>query len=328
VTTTTVGQVHLEVLLRPDDLRRRLRQDAKIGLAATPKTMPPTWLYDERGCELFDDITRLPEYYPTRRETALLASHAAEIAQSTGADTLVELGSGTCEKTPTLLDALTAGSRLTRFVPFDVAEGTTREAACRLVARYSGLSVHGIVGDFREQLWALPDGGRRMVAFLGGTFGNLQPSDRAAFLGVLVGVMAAGDTLLIGCDLVKDRRRLIAAYDDATGVTAAFNRNLLTRLNRELGANFDPSAFAHVALFDEANSWIEMRLRARCRQRVQVVGLDLDVDFDTGEYLRSEISTKFVPDAFRSELGGAGLHELAWWTDPAGDYALSLWGRS
>jgi L-histidine N-alpha-methyltransferase len=312
------------VHLPPDAMGSALRAEVAHGLTSTPKELSPKWLYDDRGCTLFDEITRLPEYYPTRAERSILTEHAAEIVATSGADTLVELGSGTSDKTRLLLDALQDAGRLDRFVAFDVAEPTLRDAVAKLSVDYPGTQVLGVVGDFNEHLGALPVDGRRMVAFLGGTIGNLHPDERERFFGSLAAVMTPGDSLLLGTDLVKDRARLVAAYDDSAGVTAEFNKNLLAVLNRELDADFDAAAFDHVARFDEDGSFIEMRLRSTREQQVRVRDLDLLVDFAAGEDLRTEISTKFRPDQVREELQRAGLTPSGHWTDAAGDFALWL----
>jgi L-histidine N-alpha-methyltransferase len=305
-----------------------LRADARAGLTASPKVLPPKWFYDEEGCRLFDEITQLPEYYPTRTERAILAARAGDIAASTSADTLVELGSGTSEKTRLLLDALSAQGSLRRFVPFDVSEPTLRDAAAAIELEYPGVEVHAVVGDFERHLDRLPAGGTRLVAFLGSTIGNLDPAGRARFYKSLAAGLGPDDALLLGTDLVKDTERLEAAYDDAAGVTAAFNRNVLAVLNRELGADFVPERFAHVAKWDPGEEWIEMRLRSQATQTVRVDELDLDVEFADGEEMRTEISAKFRRQRVEAELAAAGLALTAWWTDPDGDFALSLSGKS
>jgi L-histidine Nalpha-methyltransferase len=301
-----------------------LRADARAGLTASPKVLPPKWFYDEEGCRLFDEITRLPEYYPTRTERAILARHAGDIAARKSADTLVELGSGTSEKTRLLLDALSAHGSLRRFVPFDVSEPTLREAANAIELEYPGVDVHAVVGDFERHLDRLPGGGTRLVAFLGSTIGNLDPDGRARFYRSIAAGLAPDDALLLGTDLVKDPRRLEAAYDDSAGVTEAFNRNVLSVLNRELAADFVPDRFAHVARWNPAEEWIEMRLRSQGTQTVHVDGLDLEVAFADGEEMRTEISAKFRRERVEAELAAAGLALAAWWTDPGGDFALSL----
>jgi L-histidine Nalpha-methyltransferase len=321
--TPPTAATSLAVLLEADAWSRALRADAEAGLRASPKELSPTWLYDDRGSELFDAITRLDEYYPTRAERAALQAHSPAIAAATTPTTLVELGAGTADKTRVLLDALCA-TGLRRYVPFDVAESTLTATIDAVAGEYPGLEVAGVVGDFRRHLSAIPMTGRTLVAFLGGTIGNLRPVERAELFGELASVLRPGDSLLLGTDLLKDRRRLVAAYDDAAGVTADFNRNVLTVLNRELGADFDVEAFDHVARFDEENRWIEMHLRARRAMAVRVDELDLDITFEAGETIRTEISAKFDRHQVVEELSAAGFHVAAWCTDPAGDFALSL----
>jgi len=316
--------IRVDVHLEPDAMARALEADVRAGLGANPKTLPPKWFYDERGSALFEEITRLPEYYPTRAERAILAQRADEIATRTGADTLVELGSGTSEKTRLLLDALARAGTLRRFVPFDVSEKTLRNAAGAIAHDYDGIGVHAVVGDFEHHLSRIPTGGRRVVAFLGGTIGNLAPEPRARFLAEVARGLADGDALLLGTDLVKDTGRLVAAYDDRAGVTAEFNRNVLRVLNRELDADFDVDEFAHVARWDPDEEWIEMRLRAERDQVVTIGRLEMEVRFAAGEELRTEISAKFRREGVARELAAAGLELAEWWTDPAGDFALSL----
>jgi L-histidine N-alpha-methyltransferase len=316
--------VELTYHLGPDDAAAALRADVLAGLTATPKSLPPRWFYDERGSELFDEITRLPEYYPTRAERAILTARAGEIAAASRADVLVELGSGTSEKTRLLLTALSGAGTLRRFVPFDVDPSVLRMAGAALTAEYPGLEVDGVVGDFTRHLGELPRTGRRMVAFLGSTIGNLEPAPRARFLAELAATLGPGDSLLLGTDLVKDPARLVRAYDDAAGLTAAFNRNVLAVLDRELKADFDPQAFDHVALWDPEREWIEMRLRSSADQAVTIAGLGLTVQFAAGEEMRTEISAKFRPGGLAGELTVAGLELLELWTDPSGDFALSL----
>ncbi|MFF9623296.1 L-histidine N(alpha)-methyltransferase [Streptomyces griseosporeus] len=307
--------------LPEDATEAALRADVLHGLTATPKTLPPKWFYDARGSELFEQITELPEYYPTRAEREILIDRAGEIAAAADARTLVELGSGSSEKTRHLLDALTG---LRSYVPVDVSESALTQAGQALAAERPGLAVHALIADFTGEL-ALPDTpGPRLVAFLGGTIGNLLPEERAAFLAALRGLLQPGDTLLLGTDLVKDEGVLVRAYDDAAGVTAAFNKNVLAVVDRELGADFDADAFDHVALWDAGNEWIEMRLRSRTAQTVKIPALDLAVDFAAGEELRTEVSAKFRKEGVRAELAAAGLELARWWTDAAGRFALSL----
>jgi L-histidine N-alpha-methyltransferase len=314
----------VDVHVVPEDLRAALRADVATGLTSVPKELPPKWFYDERGSDLFDRITRLPDYYPTRCERSILESHADEVAELTNADTLVELGSGTSEKTHLLLDALADSGRLRRIVAFDVSEATLRAAARGLAREYPEAEVHAIVGDFERHLATLPGGGRRLVAFLGGTIGNLAPKARAQFLSDVAAVLDPGDSLLLGTDLVKDVPRLIAAYDDPSGVTAEFNRNVLRVVNRELGADFVPERFTHVARFDADEEWVEMWLRAEGAQRVVVADLGLAVGYADGEAMRTEISAKFRRSGVEAELGDADLALARWWTDADGDFAVSL----
>lgn len=298
-----------------------LRADVLAGLTATPKTLPPKWFYDAHGSELFERITTLPEYYPTRAEREILIDRSAEIAAATGARTLIELGSGSSEKTRYLIDALTS---LRTYVPVDVSESALTQAGRALVAERPDLDVHALIADFTGT-FTLPDTpGPRLVAFLGGTIGNLLPAERAAFLSSVRALLSPGDALLLGTDLVKDEQVLVRAYDDATGVTAAFNKNVLTVINRELGADFDPAAFDHVAVWDAEHEWIEMRLRSRTAQSVKVPALDLAVDFTAGEEMRTEVSAKFREDGVRDELAAQGLKLTHWWTDREGRFALSL----
>ncbi len=313
--------VRVDIHLKPDQLERALREDVRRGLTATPKELPPKWFYDDVGSRLFDEITRLPEYYLTRCERSILEAHAGDVARVCGADTLVELGSGTSEKTRILLEALTDEGSLRRFVPFDVSEGILREAAGQINEEHPDLEVHAVVGDFDRHLPLLPDGGRRMFAFLGSTIGNFPPRARAAFLTELAGTMHHGDTLLIGFDLVKDVDRLIAAYNDSAGVTDAFNRNVLHVLNRELGADFAVERFDHVASFDPDEEWIEMRLLSTTDQRVRIPSIGVDVEFADGESVRTEISAKFRVECIDDELTPAGLSIAHLWTDSDDDFA-------
>ncbi|MER6350181.1 L-histidine N(alpha)-methyltransferase [Streptomyces sp. NPDC001595] len=307
--------------LPEDTAGAALRADVLQGLTGTPKTLPPKWFYDARGSELFERITELPEYYPTRAEREILIARAPDIAAATGARTLVELGSGSSEKTRHLIDALTG---LDVYVPVDVSESALTQAGQALVAQRPRLSVHALIADFTARM-ELPDTpGPRLLAFLGGTIGNLLPAERAEFLTSARALLSPGDALLLGTDLVKDERVLVRAYDDAAGVTAAFNKNVLAVVNRELGADFDPDAFEHVALWDAEREWIEMRLRSRDAQTVKIPAVDLAVHFTAGEELRTEVSAKFRKEGVRAELAAAGLELAHWWTDQEGRFALSL----
>ena len=329
----------------PADYRAAsLRADALAGLTATPKSLPPKWFYDAQGSALFEKITELPEYYPTRAERAILRAVAPEVAALTGASALVELGSGSSEKTRLLLSALRDAGTLRGYVPVDVSESALAAAGDALAGEYPGLAVHAVVADFEKYLGVpsgadadtacaagegatdnLGDGGGpRLVAFLGSTIGNMVPAERAVFLRRVRAQLRPGDAFLLGTDLVKDPAVLVAAYDDSAGVTAAFNKNVLAVLNAELGANFDLDAFDHVAVWDAGREWIEMRLRAASPQTVRVAGLDLTVRFAAGEEMRTEVSAKFRESGVRTELAAAGLAMRSWWTDPDGQFGLSL----
>jgi L-histidine Nalpha-methyltransferase len=310
--------------LAADAAAQALRHDVRHGLTQTPKSLPPKWFYDSVGSDLFDQITRLPEYYPTRTEAQILRDTSAEIAAASEADTLVELGSGTSEKTRMLLSALRDRGSLRRFIPFDVDAGVLRSAGAQLEKEYPGIEIDAVCGDFEEHLGKIPRVGRRLVAFLGSTIGNLTTGPRADFLATLADTLEPGDALLLGTDLVKDTGRLVRAYDDSAGVTAAFNRNVLAVLNRRLGADFDVDAFAHVAKWNVEERRIEMWLRAVRAARVRVADLELTVDFAAGEEMLTEVSCKFRPDDVAAELAAAGLRRTHWWTDAAGDFGLSL----
>ncbi|MCX5157036.1 L-histidine N(alpha)-methyltransferase [Streptomyces sp. NBC_00291] len=300
---------------------KALRADVRGGLTGSPKQLPPKWFYDARGSELFEDITRLPEYYPTRAEREILLERAREIATESGARTLVELGSGSSEKTRHLIEAMPA---LETYIPVDVSESALRGAADTLLAEHPGLKVHALVADFTRPL-RLPDSpGPRLVVFLGGTIGNLLPPERAAFLASVRAMLSPGDALLMGTDLVKDEAVLVAAYDDAQGVTAEFNKNVLAVIDRELGADFHTAEFTHVAVWNKEHEWIEMRLRSRSEAVVKIRALDMVVPFRAGEEILTEISAKFRQEGVSEELASAGLELTQWWTDAAGRFALSL----
>jgi len=314
----------IEIRLTPEDLRAQLRRDVEAGLTAQPKSIPSTWFYDEQGSLLFDEITRLEEYYQTRTERSLLRTHAKDIVARSEATSLVELGSGTCEKTRVLLDKMRDEAQLEAIAAIDISAEMLERSALELAAEYPTAQVHGVVTDFDGALAGLPTLPRRLVAFLGGTIGNLRPAERASFFTRLAEGLGAGDWFLLGCDLVKDTDRLIAAYDDAAGVTAAFNRNVLSVLNRELEATFDLEAFEHVALWNEEERWIEMRLRSLRDQDVSVADLGLCLTFAEGEELRTEISAKFTVASMEAELLDAGLVTRAVFTDEQDDFALFL----
>ena len=325
-----------------------LRADALAGLTATPKSLPPKWFYDAQGSALFEKITELPEYYPTRAERSILRAVAPEIAALTGATTLIELGSGSSEKTRLLLSALRDAGTLCQYVPVDVSESALTLAGDVLATEYPGLAVHAVAADFEQYLGPRAADGAmtqhagtpadstaaagddaigeapRLVAFLGSTIGNMVPAERSVFLRRVRGLLHPGDTFLLGTDLVKDPAVLVAAYDDAAGVTAAFNKNVLAVLNAELGADFDLDAFEHVAVWDAGREWIEMRLRAASAQSVRVRDLGLTVEFAAGEEMRTEVSAKFRQAGVRTELAAAGLAMRSWWTDEGAQFGLSL----
>src|ERR1700733_16005708 len=301
-----------------------LRADVRAGLTARPKTLPPKYFYDARGSELFDEITRLPEYYLTRAETAILERHAADIAPLSQCQSLVELGSGTSSKTRLLLRALIDGGTLREFVPFDVDPAVLSEASEALSAEYPGLRVAPFLGEFTRDLGEIPATGRRTIAFIGSTIRNLEPAERSTFLAQVGAALRPGDTFLLGTDLVKDTGRLLRAYDDAAGVTAEFNRNVLRVVNRELDADFDVDEFRHVALWDAENEWIEMRLRAERAQQVTINDLGLVGSFAAGEEVRTGMSAKFRRERIEAELATAGMRVVRFWTDQDGDFGLTL----
>jgi L-histidine Nalpha-methyltransferase len=328
----------IEYRLPPDYRAASLRADARAGLTATPKSLPPKWFYDAQGSALFEKITELPEYYPTRAERAILRSAAAQVAALTRAAVLVELGSGSSDKTRLLLSALRDAGTLREYVPVDVSESALALAGDALAAEYPGLAVHAVVADFEQYLGVAPEAagagdaraggsradGPRLLAFLGSTIGNMVPAEREVFLRRVRSQLRPGDAFLLGTDLVKDPAVLVAAYDDSAGVTAAFNKNVLAVLNAELGADFDLDAFEHVAVWDQEREWIEMRLRTAVPQSVTIRDLGLAVRFAAGEEMRTEVSAKFREDGVRGELAAAGLAMRSWWTDQDGQFGLSL----
>jgi L-histidine Nalpha-methyltransferase len=306
---------------------RSLANDVLDGLTRPFKEIPPKHFYDARGSELFERICELPEYYPTRVEREILLAYADQIVRGTGAGELVELGSGSAEKARILLDAMSSAGTLRRYVPVDVSESALEAAALELVDEFDELSVHGVIGDFERHLDRVPppaDGTPRLVALLGGTIGNFLPGTRRRLLREIGKLLGPADRLLLGTDLVKDPAVLEAAYNDSEGVTAEFNRNVLRVINRELGADFAPEAFEHVAFFDRRHEWVEMRLRARHPCSVLVAGLGLRVDFAAGEELRTEISAKFTRARVQADLQAAGLALEGWYSDPDCLFAVSL----
>jgi L-histidine Nalpha-methyltransferase len=325
----TAGALRIDVHVG-DGAPRALPDDVLDGLTKPFKELPPKHLYDARGAELFDRICELPEYYPTRTERAILNRYAGAIVRRTGMAELVELGSGTAAKTRVLLDAMACAGTLQRYVPFDVTEQMVRDCATALADEYPELAIHGIVGDFERHLRTIPPpepDRSRVVAFLGGTIGNFTPGARRRFLRACAELLSPSDYLLLGTDLVKDVDRLEAAYNDAQGITAEFNRNILRVLNRELDSDFPYELFEHVAFFDPNHEWIEMRLRARRACHVRIDAVDLDIDFARGEELRTEISAKFTRARVEADYEAAGLELAEWFTDDDELFALSLAAR-
>ena len=325
----TTDQIQIDSWLSASE-ERMLANDVLDGLTRPFKELPPKHFYDARGSELFDRICELPEYYPTRTEKSILETQAGEIIEATGAGELVELGSGSAEKARVLLDAMADAQTLHRYVPFDVSESVVRDAAEQLIDEYDGLLVHGMIGDFQRHLGHVPDadGVPRLVAFLGGTIGNFPPGTRRGLLRQVSSLLGPEDRFLLGTDLVKDPAMIEAAYDDSAGVTAEFNRNVLHVINRELGADFVPDAFEHIAFFDRRHEWIEMRLRARRPCSVLISELGLRVEFAAGEELRTEISAKFTRERLEADYRAAGLVLDRWFTDEDGLFALSLARRA
>jgi L-histidine N-alpha-methyltransferase len=316
-------EVHLDA-----DALAKMADDVRAGLCAYPKEVAPKYFYDDRGSRLFEQITELPEYYPTRAERQILARRSTEIHVSAGCpSTLIELGSGSAAKTRHLLSAMRACDSLGTYVPVDISEEITQRTAAELVDEYPGLDIHGLVCDFEQHLERVPHGtDKRMIAFLGGTIGNLYPRQRHAFLRRIAALLGPDDTLLLGADLIKDPMRLEAAYNDSAGITAEFNKNVLAVLNNQLGADFDLEAFEHVARYDEEAERMDIRLCSLADQQVRLDDLDLEITFAAGEEMRTEISTKFTRERLESSYAGAGLELRDWFTDEAGDYALSLAG--
>ena len=317
-------QVTIEVRLPPGGPLSGMAADVRAGLTKPFKELSPRYFYDERGSELFERITRLPEYYPTRAERAILERSAGEIVAAAGEPaTLIELGSGSAAKTRVLLDAMRDVGCLRAYAPVDISEEITRSTAGAVAAEY-GIEVHGLVCDFELDLEAIPLGGPRVIALLGGTIGNFEPAQRAGFLRRVANLLGPEDRFLLGTDLVKDPAVIELAYNDAAGVTAEFNKNVLAVLNHELDADFDLDAFEHVARWDADNLWMDIRLRSLARQSVAFGALGLAVDFDEGEEMRTEISTKFARQGLDGIYHEAGLELAEWWTDPEDLFALSL----
>jgi L-histidine N-alpha-methyltransferase len=325
---TVADQITIDVHLPPGGPLSGMAADVRAGLTKPFKELSPRYFYDQRGSALFEEITGLPEYYPTHAERAILERHSAAIcAAADSPSSLIELGSGSAAKTRVLLDAMETAGCLETYAPVDISEQITRETAEAIASEY-GIAVHGLVCDFERDLERMPLEGPRVIAFLGGTIGNFEPAQRASFLARVANLLGPDDHFLLGTDLVKDRGRLEAAYNDSAGVTAAFNKNVLSVLNHELGADFDLGAFEHVAFWDAENLWVDIRLRSLARQAVEISSLEMSVAFGRGEEMRTEISTKFARDGLAGIYAEAGLEMVEWWTDPEDLFALSLARRS
>ena len=317
-------EITIDVRLPPGGPLSGMAADVRAGLTKPFKELSPRYFYDRRGSELFERITELPEYYPTRSERAILERHATEICSTAGEPaTLIELGSGSAAKTRVLLGALADAGCLRAYAPVDISEEITRSTAGAIAGEY-GIDVHGLVCDYERDLERIPLGGPRIIAFLGGTIGNFEPAQRASFLARVANLLGPGDGFLLGTDLIKDPTTIEGAYNDSAGVTEEFNKNVLAVLNRELGADFDLDAFEHVAFWDAENLWVDIRLRSLSRQVISISALDMLVAFDRGEEMRTEISTKFARDGLAGIYAEAGLEMAGWWTDPDGLFGLSL----
>ena len=322
--TATTDQIEIEVHLPEGGTWAGLAEDVREGLSSPFKELPPKYFYDDRGSELFERITELPEYYPTRTERRILADGATEIVAAAKPTTLIELGSGAAAKTRRLLDAMQAAGSLETYVPVDISEEITRRVAAELVSEYDGLRVHGIVCDYETHLERVPREEGALIAFLGGTIGNFRPGPRRSFLARIATLMYPGDRFLLGTDLVKGRAVLEAAYNDSAGITAEFNKNVLHVLNRELDADFDVDGFEHVAFWDADNEWMDIRLRSVREQFIDLRALDMRSHFARNEEMRTEISTKFTRERLEASYADAGLELVEWWTDPDHLFALSL----
>ena len=323
--STTPDQVTVDVHLPPGGPLSGMAADVRAGLSRPFKELSPRYFYDERGSQLFEQITELPEYYPTRCEREILVEQAVAICSAANNPaTLIELGSGSASKTRVLLDAMQSVGCLDTYVPVDISEEITRDTAEKVASEYDGINVRGLVCDFELDLERIEAGGPRVIALLGGTIGNFAPQQRAGFLRRIANLLDVDDRFLLGTDLVKDRSRLEAAYNDAAGVTAEFNKNVLNVINRELDADFDLDGFEHVAFWDCDNEWIDIRLRALAEQFVDLRGIDMRVHFSRNEEMRTEISTKFTRERIESSYADVGLELTDWWTDREGMYALSL----
>ena len=308
------------------DSRGQLIEDVQRGLSASPKFLQPRWFYDDRGCELFDEITCLPEYYQTRTEMGILQRHARGIMELVRPASIVELGAGSCTKSRVLIRAAKGMGSLWTFVPFDISEATLRRAASELSAEFDDLTLYCVTGEFDHHLSQIPRFGRQLIVFLGSTIGNFDGEDAHRFLAEVRRLMRPGDHFLIGADLVKSEADLISAYDDSRGVTADFNRNVLARINNELDADFDLDSFRHEARWNAAEQRIEMHLRSERGQTVTIPAADLTARFERGETLRTEVCVKYTRESLEGLLREEGIDPVAWFTDSAQRFGLLLAG--
>ncbi|MGF1536773.1 MAG: L-histidine N(alpha)-methyltransferase [Elainellaceae cyanobacterium] len=328
VTQGSAARLTIENLIQPDAIAQANQEadrDVVEGLRSTPKTLPPQYFYDDLGSELFEQICTLPEYYLTRTETAILTTCAPEIAAITGPCDIVELGSGSSTKTRILLNAYVEQSRLI-YCPIDVSAGILKSSAETLLKDYPSLEVHGLVSTYEQALASLPPAQHphRLICFIGSTLGNLSPESCAVFLRQVRESLQPGDFFLLGVDLEKSAEVLEDAYNDAQGITAEFNLNMLRHLNRKFDGNFDLARFEHRAQYNPEYRQIEMHLRSLTEQTVTLKALDLSVSFAEGETIRSEISRKFSPKEITQNLSGQGLTPIKTWMDPKGWFAVTL----
>jgi L-histidine Nalpha-methyltransferase len=305
----------------------RMLAEVAAGLSTPQKELPPKYFYDQRGSELFEEITVLPEYYPTRTERSLLQSWMPQLMRELGTRSLVELGAGSAEKSRIILSAMRAAGTGCIYVPIDVSASFLAQTAARLRREYPGLAVEPLVADIAEEFSppsALPS--PVLYAFLGGTIGNFYPPAAIRLLGRVRAAMGPGDRFLMGVDLRKDVRRIEAAYNDSRGVTADFNRNMLLVLNQELGSDFDPSLFTHRAFYEPVNHRVEMHLVSTLSQEVRVPGIGL-IRFEKGESIRTEISCKHDRGSVAELFAAAGLRIESWRPDPEVLFALVIGAR-
>ena len=305
--------------------RRTLEEDVRRGLTGAPKSLPPKYFYDATGSKLFEDITEVPEYYLTRTEAALLEEVAPTLMRELVPADLVELGAGSAVKTRQLLDARNGIRQTLRYIPIDLDESMMETAARRLLTDYPFLRVQALVGDFERHLRHVPAPvGRRLVVLLGSTIGNLDPQARRRLLTEIHGLLDRQDRFLVGLDLVKDVKVLEAAYNDASGVTREFNRNILQVVNRAVDADFDPAAFQHLAFYNEAASRIEMHLVPESAQEVHLRGLGLTIHLAPDERIWTESCYKFSRASAQDMLEETGFRLASWHVDPDNYFALAV----